>query len=106
MNQTDFSSRISPQTAKMIVIAWVCMFIAIGVVAYFTWSHARSDKDWCRAHNLAVYDQEHPAQVYCQDARGIRKRPGEYPVENSLWVIEPSMANDAPAIKPPTSMQK
>jgi hypothetical protein len=36
MNQMDFSSRISPQTAKMIVIAWVCMFIAIGVVAYFT----------------------------------------------------------------------
>jgi hypothetical protein len=82
------SPLMNPQTLKMIVVAWVCMFTVICIAVFFIVSHNRSDKAWCRAHKLTVHVQEHPPQVFCQDVYGIRKRPGEYPVENSVWVIE------------------
>ena len=85
---------IPPDFAKKALVVWACMLVAICVGGYFLLSQDKWDKEWCRAHALAIYAQTHP-HVLCQDARGIRARPETYPVENSVWVIDPSLAGDA-----------
>jgi hypothetical protein len=95
MRRIKFSSGISPELARVALATWFCMLVAICAGGYFLLSENKRDKEWCRAHHLAVIARTHP-HVYCQDANGIRHRPGEYPVENSVWVNERPTAKGAP----------